>query len=432
MPINREKILDMLDSGTEPSNYDFKRGFRWNSKNKESLDIVRDIIGFANTQDGGTLILGFDNKTKQFASESGEWWKSYDTTNIMNTLKKYCEPLPKIDIFIEPNFEFRNKTGSLVVLQIAEFTDVPIICKRNGSASDGTHVLKEGQLYIRTEGASTESIPSAQHLRELLGRALTKKSDDLLRYIKAIVTGQKTPETIAPLALYENEISETRQEITDRLRDATAIGYWEFIAYPSVKETRFELAQLRSLIENSTVRLRGWPFPFTYPQEAGNLSTSWQSIVVTDRVPHNEGYRLYENGLFYWKSSLWEDQRKQQEKIRRLHFTSTAWTITEMLLFLKRVYAERLAPEDVIHIRIEINGCKDRHLYDDRRFLAWEFNTCKAPNIVIEDSFSCANLKASWKSHAAIYIKRIYTIFNVEIKDEVINSIQDELLKMQI
>jgi len=209
-----DEIIKMLDSGVENRNLDFKRGFSWKDKSAETLGLVTDIMACANTQDGGTIILGVDDKTQEFSSESGRWWESFDTTKIMDTLNKYCDPRTEIQIFRKEDFEYKEKKGPIVVLQISEFTDVPIICKISGNASDQTSVFKPGQIYIRTNRASTEVISNSQDMRELTDRAMLKHGDRLLQAFSAIASGQRLPQPITNVfEQYANELKEAEDEI---------------------------------------------------------------------------------------------------------------------------------------------------------------------------------------------------------------------------
>lgn len=213
--ISTSDIIELLDSRAENRNLDFKRGFSWKDKSVETLGLVTDIMACANTQDGGTIILGVDDKTQEFSSESGRWWESFDTTKIMDTINKYCDPRTEVQVFKKEDFEYKTKKGPIVVLQIPEFVDVPVVCKISGNASDQTCVFKPGQIYIRTNRASTEVISNSQDMRELIDRAMLKHGDRLLQAFNAIVSGQRlpSPQITSVFEQYASEIGESEDEI---------------------------------------------------------------------------------------------------------------------------------------------------------------------------------------------------------------------------
>lgn len=214
------------------------------------------------------------------------------------------------------------------------------------------------------------------------------------------------------------------------LTEYTKEGFWEITVAPATKKDRIQLVDMESLLSSSQVRHRGWPFPYLRPQDKKLYTKSFQSITIGEHVPKFEGFRLYENGLFYWKSSMWENFEDGYGKTV-LSFANVNWEITEMMLFTKRLYEQILSPEETIHIRIRLGGCKDRILYDKR---GWgSFGTRCAENIiVIEDNFNCSQLKASWQELARKYMKKVYVLFDENLDEESMIDSQNELLKMKL
>lgn len=165
-------------------------------------------------------------------------------------------------------------------------------------------------------------------------------------------------------------------------------GFWEIIVAPASKKDRIQLVDMKPLLSSSQVRHRGWPFPFMRLKDEKLFNHSFQSITKGENVPKFEGFRLYEDGLFYWKGAMWENfEAGYGETV--LSFGNVNWEITEMMLFTKRLYEQILSPEETMHVRIRLGGCKDRILYDRQ---GWgSFGTRCAENvIVIKDNFNCS------------------------------------------
>jgi len=176
-----EIIFEILDQA-ERNNFDFKRGFSWRDKTRETLGVVADIMALSNIRDGGRVILGIDNRTRAFAGVNGEWWNSFDTTRVMDVVNKYCDPLLDVTIFTFNDIEHDGNRGTLVVLQVAEFSEIPTICKKTGNLSSGGEpIFKEGQVLIRTNRAATQVISNAHDMRELIERATVKNRERILR-----------------------------------------------------------------------------------------------------------------------------------------------------------------------------------------------------------------------------------------------------------
>jgi predicted HTH transcriptional regulator len=209
----KKEITELLDSGSESQNYDLKKGIIWKDKTEHTLSLVADIMAFANTQDGGTIILGLDDKTLDFSAVPGDWWNSYDATKVMNAVNKYCDPRINVRITKILDFEYKNKKGPLVILKISEFSDSPIICKSNGNTSENKPIFYAGQIYIRTNRVSTEAVSNAQDMRDLIVRGMLKKRDELLQSFEAIISGKKTPLPVQLFAEYNEEIKNAMESL---------------------------------------------------------------------------------------------------------------------------------------------------------------------------------------------------------------------------
>jgi hypothetical protein len=189
LSVSNDLIIQWLDAGAEPRNFDYKTGFKWQDKTKQTLEIVADIMGFSNTRDGGFLIIGFNGQTKEFAGESGNWWDSFDTTNVMDTVNKYCEPRVNVTVSIKPGFDYKSKRGALVILEISEFGSVPTICVKDGNTSTSENIFRKAQIFIRTNRASIESISNSDDMRDLINRATVKNGESILSQFFAITKG---------------------------------------------------------------------------------------------------------------------------------------------------------------------------------------------------------------------------------------------------
>src|SRR5690606_10081692 len=100
--------------------------------------------------------------------------------------KNYTDPEHNCYVY---KFELDGK--KIIVIDVPEYKEIPIICKKMGHKSDNKTILNEGQIYIRTDsGESRTASTSSEVMREFLTRAISKKSDDLLNNIKILLKGQ--------------------------------------------------------------------------------------------------------------------------------------------------------------------------------------------------------------------------------------------------
>jgi len=64
-----------------------------------------------------------------------------------------------------------------IVIQIYEFDEIPIVCKRNRCDGNDRPIFREGEVYIRPVGKpESRIIQNAEEMRELLDLATEKKT----------------------------------------------------------------------------------------------------------------------------------------------------------------------------------------------------------------------------------------------------------------
>lgn len=311
---------------------------------------------------------------------------------------------------------------------------MPIICKDNANSADGKRqILRSGQIYIRTEKATSEAISSAQEMREFLGHALVKKGDELLQNIERLIKGRPAKTTDESKERYDSEIDEANEFIGRVIgKELSNCGYWELLAYPvQYQEKRIsELPQIRQVIEKSRVSLRGWSTPHVDNKDTGNFGKGIESSIIWG--VHVEGYRMYQSGLFAFRRAFWEDKesRNSDSAEKVLDFIGIIWTLTEFILFVERLHREVLGSED-IYVKIDLHDCDQRQLVcSDRSVSFWGPYICKESHVILDGMFKGVELKASHREVAAKWAKHIFHVFNWErISDAVINDWQMKLIE---
>lgn len=413
------RIEEYLEAKIEVKNLDYKLGVNWNKSSDERFEIVKDILAMANTQDGGTIIFGVRNEDFTKVGLSDAEFASFDQTKVNDLLHEYTDP--KFTCFVYKHDNIHGK--KYVAINVPEFPEIPIICKKDANSSKNHKlILTRGQLYIRTDKATSVIIPGAQEMRELLGRAITRKSDDLLSSIASLIKGRPPKLSDDAGQRYAEERREADGFLESRLgENLTHLGSWEVNAYPTnYRSDRIpNHAAIKEYITHATVHLRGWSFPQTSNDHTTNFSTGRQSFTIG--LVNAEGYRAYQSGLFAWKGSFWEDKRglKNDDGRNVLVFADVIYCVTEYILFLKRYY-ELVAPKDAIHVQIVMNGTNERKL------VRGEYVSTSLPDsyiakenpIVIHEDVQVVELKASANELAQKIIKRIFTLFNWEEASE--------------
>ena len=68
-------ITELIDKQIETANIDYKEGFEWTKESRDKrFELIKDILGMANTRDGGTIILGVKDDTRELVGVSRAIW----------------------------------------------------------------------------------------------------------------------------------------------------------------------------------------------------------------------------------------------------------------------------------------------------------------------------------------------------------------------
>jgi predicted HTH transcriptional regulator len=161
-----EEFAELLALGHERRGIEFK-GPGPRSAAVLFAKVVRAMLGMANQQDGGMVIVGVDENAGVLTpsgislTDLATW--RYD--DIAAGIASYADPLVAFDI------EEREQDGRrFLVIRVHEFEDVPVICKKEFPA-----ILRPGACYVRTRRKpETSEIPSQTEMRDLLDLAINK------------------------------------------------------------------------------------------------------------------------------------------------------------------------------------------------------------------------------------------------------------------
>lgn len=416
-------IETLLEAKNESPNLDYKETLVWDRSNRDScLEIVKDFLAMANTQDGGKIVFGVRDSDFEFIGLSDEACESFDATPVNQLLRNYADPAFTCTVVKR---EIDGK--KVVVIDVPEFSEMPIVCKQSANSNSNVEILKKGAVYIRTKSCSSEPVSTADEMRSILATGLMRKSDELLGLIQKLITGRPLQGTVEDKKLYEEEIAEAREFFNSSL--TADVGFWELIVYPTVYDSDLikNSVEAGNVVERSVIRLRGWDLPHVDSHgNASNFNKGRQSFTVSDRVQVQEAWRMYKSGLFVWKDHFKEDLRGYVQNGKKvLFFVSAIYSLTEIMLFLKRVYTEVLELE-TIHIELVLNGCGGRMLGEGQPGLLHRGYVCNEEKILIKKDVKTVDLMASFESVARDFIREIFILFNW---DDPVESMLEEWQK---
>jgi hypothetical protein len=408
--VNAAEITDRLRR-QEDRNFDFKVAGEFGGEFRAARTV--DIAAMANTQGGGTLIIGVRKIEGIWTPEgvSAEQIASFDKTPVTQFVRNLLDPLPRFEI------ETVEVNGmQLIAVTIVEFEDVPIVVKKT-IQHDSRLFAKEGELLIRSEAAESRAIQSADELRQLLGRALSRKSENLLADIRAVVTGagprrlEKTP-----TELFEEQLPSWPSEVAAFNEEFAPFARWEVRILPLPAGSALEPRLAQMTLRGAKVSYRGWDFP-ALPLNQDPLFGLGHLEVRTSWEEFRERSLFSYQGAFGFASVIWSELKPRSDAFpyqeppgRILDAIGILWSFTEFFRFALNV-TEALHSESV-WIQVRLKGVRDRKLgsFDPRR-VWWGGQRSRAEEIPLAGSFAVPDLKGSWKETALQWARKVFTVF---------------------
>ena len=137
------------------------------SNNRLIAQVVKAALGMSNQRGGGRVIIGVRDRGGTLdpiglTDNDRRTW-TYDA--VSDQIARYADPGVTFELEIKEHYG-----GSYVVLEVEEFPDIPVLCKR--SFGD---VLRDGACYVRPRRKpETSEIPTQADMRDLLNLAIEK------------------------------------------------------------------------------------------------------------------------------------------------------------------------------------------------------------------------------------------------------------------
>ena len=214
--LTEDDIRKVLATKSETANVDYREGFPWTNANLDKkYELVKDLMAMANTKDGGRVIVGVRNKTFELVGVAHDVYETFDANNVVQMAHDNAEP--KIVCHVSKHVIDDKR---LIVLDVEEFDDTPIICTNTIKSSETKPrmILREAAVYVRTSAATTEEITSPVEMRSLLGRALAKKKESLLQDIQNLLSGRAPAREVEGKSRYEEELLAAEQFVANALK----------------------------------------------------------------------------------------------------------------------------------------------------------------------------------------------------------------------
>ena len=201
--MTNQEFAQILALGRETSGIEFK-GPGPLSDGRLVAQVVKAVLAMANRRDGGRVIIGVEDNSSTLVPlgirdvDLLTW--TYD--DVADQVARYADPSVSFELEVK---EYNG--GSYIILEVAEFTDIPVLCKRAYG-----NVLRDGACYVRTRRKpETTEIPTQADMRDLLDLAIEKGVRRSLEWAQRV--GLFIPQAISPPATDQERFDEQLGEL---------------------------------------------------------------------------------------------------------------------------------------------------------------------------------------------------------------------------
>lgn len=350
-----ENIAAFVESGYEIRAVEFK-GPESTRSTPFVANVARAALALANQRDGGFIIVGVDESDPERSGLSAEQldeWLDYD--NVVDKINRFADPPLRIDRAV------RELPGGarVVVLQIAEFDDVPILAAR-----DYERIIQKGQLYTRSLRKPESSARHTQNeLREVLELATQKQLTRFMALAAAANLTVNAGESAS--SRYDRESAVFEEEA--KLEDIFATAHFHFTVRPEgYEEERADFGDLGRMVRQAAVHARGWPYPWVQRPQNG-ASWVWEQELEI----HRETWVAFESGQFQsWHAIPLDGRRRTDSRPDPdqdhgyFSYVAPVAEFTEVVVFAQR-WQEAVAPAVPVTVTMSLRGAKGWELVSD-------------------------------------------------------------------
>ena len=164
--MDSQELIQLIIHAREERNLEYKGNIKWNDLlSKASL--TKTILAMSNIRDGGAIVIGVEQEGENFnlVGLSKENFDTFKQDDISSFVNEFADPYVEISVS-----RINYKGSKYVIIQVEEFSEIPVICKR-----DGKKGLKRGVIFTRPRRKiESVEIPSQVEMREILDMALEK------------------------------------------------------------------------------------------------------------------------------------------------------------------------------------------------------------------------------------------------------------------
>jgi len=416
---SREELVKLVNSTGESGRVEFKAPLVWDGKDN-SASLAKDIVAFANSRDGGAIVIGKSQSQGrfEFVGVTDEQAKSFDTTRVAEWVNSKFNP--PISLTCHP-IDVDDKL--YIVITIPEFADVPSICVRAVGPSDGTPkpLLSKREIYVRTANAASAPLESADDFRTLVGLAARKRMDEMLTTFRAIMQGKPLVAPPNDNELFAKHFETVKADVEKPIAARLAKGGWRMSFHPSsFRPDRFpETPELEDIIEKHSVRLRD-EFP---AHKRGTTPFNWG---IRNSL-YGECWGFSRAGLFLWCEEFHENTYHYKSPWiplggepysevpagQWINFHTNLFKVIEFFTFMSRMVVV-YDPAESVSFRVTSGPLTGRILATTNPSINLDARYGEPAGegiFVWERTIALQDFLATWKDECASLAKRFFEMF---------------------
>ena len=243
-----------------------------------SAKIVRTLLALRN-QNGGFLVIGVDDGTLKptpppFSEAEIRQW--FHPDEMQHLVSKYSSQS------FELQLDFQQFAGFCYpIISVPAGIVTPVACKADLRADDGTMLLREGQIFVRTlnsNGMVSSALLSWRDLDALTGRCFENREADHARFLTKLISGLTAdkvgtmvnllggnvkPAPHPPSAqkkMIEVGVERFNEIAAERTLDLSSFGFWDVALHIDGPCTEHHAnAKFLEVLRAANPDLTGWP-----------------------------------------------------------------------------------------------------------------------------------------------------------------------------
>ena len=417
-----DELIRYITFSGESDNIDAKGPTEWDG-GVESAKLAKDIAAFANSRDGGVLVIGKEEAgsgTFVLKGVSQQQADSFDTTKVATWINNRLSPPIRLVCH-----RIVHAGMTFIVITVAEFDDVPVLCIKSYQDPKNAKdcLLREKTIYVRKANAESAPLGSVDDLRTLIGLAAKKKGEELLATFGAMLKGRPLIEPSSDDDLFQKEASEVLAGLDIDCQSTTRPGAWCVQFHPGqYQPNRWnEVEAMESLIAKNAVRLNEeFPpcFKGTHAREWGIANTLYGEVWTLTRSGLFTYYRKFrENDMPFqrrWRLSNGELEPEIPPG-KWIEFLWNLRLMAQFFMFMARM-ASAYEPGETIQYRLNAGPLQGRQLGTVNLDIDWwrpghEPDPCQAREYTHSRTVTAEDLRTGWEDECASAMKRFYELF---------------------